>query len=119
MNVGELKQILKNVPDDYDVTIVMHNAVEAFWRSLDEMRTGWRGLIAYLVDPVPKGYEDSRKLHSWAASAGIVMWKGKSFGEFRIANGYHCPSIGGKNDQPQEEDQTQLQLASGKGVVRR
>jgi hypothetical protein len=103
MNVGELKELLRGIPDDYDVTIVMNNSVEALWRSIDEMRTGWRGLIAGLIDPPPENYRDNRLLHTWAASARVVMWKGKNFGEFRIENGDHCPSLGGKYDQPEEE----------------
>jgi hypothetical protein len=43
MSVGELKQQLQGAPDNFEVTIVMHNAVEALWRSIDSMRTGCRG----------------------------------------------------------------------------
>ena len=119
MTVGKLKQLLEGVPDNYEVTIVMYNAVESFWRWLDRMRTGWRGAIAALVEPVPEHYRDTRQLHSWAAFAGVVMWKGRNLGEFRIANGRHCPSLGGEFDQPKEEDANQLQLSAGQAIVKR
>jgi len=119
MNVGELKKRLQGVPDNYEVTIVMDNAVEALWRSIDSMRIGWRGLIAALVDPPPENYRDNRGLHTWAAFAGIVMWKGRNLGEFRIANGGHCPSLGGKYDQPEAEDGNQLQISAGQGIAKR
>ena len=30
------------------------------------------------------------------------MWRDNNSGEFRISNGNHCPSLGGKYDQPPE-----------------
>jgi hypothetical protein len=117
MTAGELKKLIQNVPDSYDVTIYLENCVEAVWRDIDGKRNGVRGMIAELADPIPKDYRDNRPFHAWAESAGIVMWKGKNWGEFRIASRDQCPSLGGKNVQPEEEDAPhRLLLSSGQGI---
>ena len=120
MTVAELKKLLENVPDNYDVTILVENCVEAVWHDIDEKRNGFRGMIAEMVDPVPEGYRDSRGFHAYAESAEIVKWKGKPWGEFRIASRDQCPSFGGKNMQVEAEDAPrQLLLPGGQGILKR
>jgi hypothetical protein len=63
MTVGELREIIKNVPDAYEVTILMHYADEAIYQNLHERRMGIRGLVAELVDPLPT--EFTQNFHSW------------------------------------------------------
>ena len=109
MTVGEAVDQLLTMPRNKELVIVIHAFDEPILRYIESQRKGFRGTLAYLLDPTPKLWrnrEFRHRLKVWTSS--IVARDG----EVQITNGGHCPSI-------QRAENGLPQLSAGQDVMKR
>jgi hypothetical protein len=92
MTVGELRRIIRDVPDDWPVLIEHHGFVDSWYGLLDSNRRGWKGAIANLVDPIPAGM--NHYAYAWAGRVELGLEYGR-VPVLRIMN--HGPNEHGRN----------------------